>query len=116
MSFFLFLLLALFVVYVLMPLVRVYLRVRRQQQAFNDLFGGRARQRQPRGGGERPGGWSTRPASTPRKKKKIDSSVGEYVDYEEIVETTSTTDTAGNAHTDFKRESQITDVEWEDVK
>lgn len=54
-----------------------------------------------------------------RKKKKIDSNVGEYVSFEEITTDTSTTQTAGNdsaTQPGKKTEPQVEDAEWEDIK
>ena len=52
-----------------------------------------------------------------RRGKRIDPSVGEYVQFEEIIEDTAATvetDAAGN--TTVTTESQIEDAVWEDVK
>lgn len=52
-----------------------------------------------------------------RRGKRIDPSVGEYVQFEEIIEDTATTvetDAAGD--TTVTTESQIEDAVWEDVK
>ena len=52
-----------------------------------------------------------------RRGKRIDPSVGEYVQFEEITEDTATTvetDAAGD--TTITTESQIEDAVWEDVK
>lgn len=62
----------------------------------------------------RPGGWSN--AKTPRRKK-FDSSVGEYVAYEEITDNTAKHDTASNGSgTISGTDSRISDAEWEDIK
>ena len=56
-------------------------------------------------------------AAPEKKKKKIDSDVGEYVAFEEIKvsETERHTETSGSK-TEIKVESQIEDVEWEEIK
>ena len=53
-----------------------------------------------------------------RKKKKIDPNVGEYVAFEEIHVSQTTTSQAGDTHgnTSFRAESQVEDAVWEDVK
>lgn len=47
------------------------------------------------------------------RKKKIDSDVGEYVDYEEVAATV--TETEGEAYAGVV-EDQVSDAEWEDVR
>ena len=53
----------------------------------------------------------------PKKKKKIDPSVGEYVSFEELkVETTVTSETtADGSSTKIRVESQVEDVTWEEL-
>lgn len=49
-----------------------------------------------------------------RKAKKIDPTVGEYVEFtEQVVSTTEST--TSDAHTTVQTESQITDITWEDL-
>lgn len=47
------------------------------------------------------------------KKKKIDPTVGEYVEFTETSTTEQSSSSAGNIQTET--ESQITDVSWEDI-
>ena len=47
----------------------------------------------------------------PRHRKKIDPTVGEYVDFTEIEGYTATT----NVKPDGPKENQVSDVEWEDL-
>jgi len=55
-------------------------------------------------------------SQTPRApKKKIDPSVGEYVEFTETTSTTSATESDGTRETTTVTESQITDVTWEDL-
>lgn len=50
------------------------------------------------------------------KKKKIDSTVGEYVEFTETKDSDSTSTKSTKANTDSAAtESQITDVSWEDL-
>lgn len=54
----------------------------------------------------------------PKKAKKIDPTVGEYVEFEEVacnVSYTSTTTESGTT-TRIETEEQIVDAEWEDIK
>lgn len=53
-------------------------------------------------------------AEPPKPKKKIDPTVGEYVQFTELTQTRTTTDRAGTTTSEV-RESQITDVTWEDM-
>lgn len=64
------------------------------------------------------GGNSTDPGDTPhnnprpaRRKKKIDPTVGEYVEFTEIEDTVTTT----TVRVDGPTESQVSDAEWEDL-
>lgn len=50
----------------------------------------------------------------PVKKKKIDPTVGEYVEFTETVETTTRVTPEGEGTT-VKTEQQITDIQWEDL-
>ncbi len=100
-----FLLLLLF--FIVIPALRVMWRIsqirsafKKQQQRANDMFN-RARQPRPE----------------PRKKKKIDPNVGEYVAFEEIKTSTTVTESAEpDGSTRIKVESQIEDAVWEDIK
>lgn len=118
-------LLLLFIFFIVIPLVRIGIRVwtlqrqwRRAQQQMADAFAGAGRDASSAAGGagrqERRG-----PQRPPRRKKKIDPSVGEYVFFEEIhTETTtdSTSGTAGVGKTKFRAESQVEDAVWEEIK
>ncbi len=52
----------------------------------------------------------------PAHKKKIDPSVGEYIEFQEVSCTVETSDSQGNRHIYTQTEQQIVDVEWEDIK
>lgn len=54
----------------------------------------------------------------PAKKKKIDPSVGEYVAFEEITETTTVeaTEDKASGTTSIKIESQVEDAVWEEIR
>ena len=90
-------------------------RARKRASELFDSFNSEAREASRH---TRKGGWST-PGR--HKSKKIDPSVGEYVEFEEI---STTADTAApsdrqdhNDRTTGQKniESQITDAEWEDI-
>lgn len=77
------------------------------RQAYQTMYGNKTKERPA----ERKAGWSATPKA---KKKKIDRSIGEYVLFEEMPCTD--TGTRPSQPADFVIESQITDVEWEDIK
>lgn len=53
----------------------------------------------------------------PRKKKKIDPNVGEYVSFEEIASKTDIeTQTDSDGTSSIKVESQIEDAVWEEIR
>lgn len=90
---------------------------RQQQQAYEQMYE-RARRQQRE---ERRGGWSAQSSSASSysshrgQSKRIDPSVGEYVDYEDIEGETRSAD-GQKTETSFIAESQIVDAEWEDIK
>lgn len=55
-----------------------------------------------------------KPEPPQRPKKKIDPSVGEYVEFTETTET-ATRETPDGTDTSVKTEQQITDIQWEDI-
>ncbi len=101
--------------WVMKPFVRIYRNVRRAQRGewidLNDLFGTPGAQRPKREEPQRnTAGWS----GLRRKKKKIDSDIGEYVKFKEMpADPASST---RSAQADFVEEQQITDIEWEDIR
>lgn len=110
------LLIFILVFFIVIPLFRVGMavyRARRQMREFarrvnnfgNNPYGNRS-------GGETPR------QENPKPRKKIDPSVGEYVSFEEIAVsrvTTGDTGSKGKTRQATKTESQIVDVEWEDI-
>lgn len=112
MSLFGLILLILFVWFVLRPVVRFFMTVNRLQREAR-----RAANPDPRGASkprERKAGW-TAPAS---HHKKIDRNIGEYIEYEEIttISTPPAPDDGADKGNYIHTESQIVDVEWEDIK
>jgi hypothetical protein len=71
--------------------------------------------------GERKGGWSR---SAHIKRKRIDGSVGEYVDFEEVDNTAHPTSTTSAEHDpdtydndpDTEPAPRVSDAEWEDIR
>ena len=63
-------------------------------------------------------GGETKSSASKSKKKKIDSSVGEYVAFEEIkVDATVNAETSDGQQTaNVRMESQIEDAVWEEIK
>lgn len=55
-----------------------------------------------------------KPEPPQRPKKKIDPSVGEYVEFTETAEST-VRETPEGTETTFRTEQQITDIQWEDI-
>lgn len=101
------------VVWFIISILRIMMAAKRQTRSFFNQFS--QQDRQPR---SRKEGWS-RPSSG--KSKKIDRNIGEYVDFEEITVYAKSAGASGDAdgtRTAKKTqsvESQITDVEWEDI-
>lgn len=112
MSFLLFLLILWLLYTLFRPLIRQWVD-RRMQRRFTDAFRQATGTPPPPPRQERRGGWST--VGMRRRKKKIDPSVGEYVKYEDITVTETTTNTDSSQTTDYVREQQIVDAEWEDL-
>lgn len=58
------------------------------------------------------------PEQPPRKRKKIDPDVGEYVAFEEVSTTATAESTSSDdkSTTRVKVESQVEDAVWEDIK
>lgn len=96
---------------VVVPLWNIYSAVSRQRRAMRDIFERAASASSGSGRGPSSSSRQERPV----QKKKIDPTVGEYVEFEEI-ETTTTVADEQSTTTTYTRESQVTDVEWEDIK
>ncbi|MDE6305461.1 MAG: DUF4834 family protein [Muribaculaceae bacterium] len=96
-------------------IIKIYISVRDAKRRANDLFG-QFGARTAEGSRERKAGWSSMSAP---KRKKIDSSIGEYVAFEEISDTkgsAASSSDGGRTDTGIEVEQQVTDVEWEDIK
>lgn len=125
----------LLIAFILVPVVRVWLFVRRMRKQSNTMF---EQMRQAAGGAgasetgteagydpfafffsrmaqeqERQG--AQEGDMTPTKRKKIDPEIGEYVDFQEIAVTTGETYGADGSLESFEAESQVIDVEWVDL-
>lgn len=113
-----YLLLGLFIWFIVVPLVRVGFTINRARKQARDFF-------TSMGGGQ---AWGTdknarntgkdKNTKPEPKKKKIDSSIAETVEFEEIacnVTTVSDAEGTQTTTTYTRTEAQITDVEWEDV-
>jgi len=102
--------------WIVKPFVRIYRNVRRAQRGewidLNDLFGtpGAQQQQQHEEPRRNSSGWS----GLRRKKKKIDSDIGEYIKFKEVPADPAAPSTPTG--TEFVEEQQITDIEWEDIK
>lgn len=110
-------LIALLVIFVVLPWVIKqifpWLLKRHLRKRFGNIFD----QQMPHGGydepEERKGGWS----APPPRKKKIDPETGEYVKFQEVkVEATlSETDADGTRSSHIQVEEQIVDIDWEEI-
>lgn len=102
-------------IFFIWPLIRVFWTIHKvrskarkaYEQMYGDAFGSQQQSQQSR----KPG-W-TRPQQKP---KRIDPSVGEFVSYEEVAVETRVESDSQTERTEYRREAQITDAEWEDVK
>ncbi len=97
------------VLFFLAFVIGIFLRIKRK---VTGIFTGNSRGTDPRGSDPRDGGPQPRPA---RQGKKIDPTVGEYVEFEEV-QVYESTEPDGKKQVKFEAEEQITDVEWEEVR
>lgn len=100
-------LLLLFIFFVVIPLGRIALgsyRVYRQFRRATAGLRGEGRQHSQR-----------REPPRPKRRKKIDPDVGEYVAYEEIHTAASATAATDGSTATFTAESQVEDAEWEEL-
>ena len=113
-------LLIIFIWFVAVPVVKFFLRARRQTKAWREFY------RQAMGGTQQPGDarsrQARRPSATPKKVFSKDD--GEYVDFEEITDTEATAQSSSGTtytrtHTETRytgpREDQIADADWEEI-
>lgn len=119
MSFFLILILAFLGYYLLRPAFRVWRtmsRLRREaREAFEQGASGAAYGFGRNDNDGRNGGRRSREAPKKARRKVFTRDMGEYVAFDEItVEQTSTSET-GETSRSTVTESQVTDVEWEDL-
>lgn len=113
----------LLICFVVWPLLRAALTVRRMRRQAREAYEQMAREAQRRERTNRPGGWSAPHSdSTPGRQhgKKIDPQEGEYVAFEEISitsqqATSSSTSNREESTTTFS-ETRVEDAEWEEIK
>lgn len=104
MGIFLAILIGLFVwVFMIAPFIKIYKASRQWRDAFQQAQSEARRRQQP-----------PRPEQSARRKKKIDPSVGEYVEFTETTEVRSSETDREHTRTTVS-EQQITDVTWEDL-
>lgn len=110
MSLILLVLFALLVYVILSPVLRVFGAVYKTRKQMNEFFNNM------NGGGSAQGGKSAQ-SEAPRREKKIDRNVGEYVEFEEIheAETATAADTSDAAKKSYPTDP-VEDAEWEDIK
>lgn len=111
-------LLFLFIVFIVIPLIRAlwagYKLRRKMKNAFRDFQEQMHQQAQHQE--SRSGGWQNH---TPQDKKKFDRSQGEYVEWEDVKITETTTPPPINdsrSSANIEKESQISDAEWEEIR
>lgn len=110
------LLFIIFLIWLVPKLIRGFLFVnnikKQSRKVYEQMYNGGQRDPQPR---SRKPGWS----KPQPHRKKIDPNVGEYVSFQEITttetSTTSTDPTTGKQDTTFTVEQQVTDAEWIDI-
>lgn len=106
-------LLLLFIIFFVVPVVRVAYTVYKVRSKMRDAMKGMYGAQQPDAGSNRQtrkGGWS----APGEHRKKIGKDVGEYVKFEELPASPSSGTSQSARHTDY--EPQITDADWEDIK
>ncbi len=110
---FLFLLFLIFIVYpIVAALIKINKFKRQARRAYNEAFANASGQAPE--GRQRKAGWSD---DTPKRKKKIDPNVGEYVKYEELEVERTYTETSASTRARYTQvEQQVSDAEWEDIK
>lgn len=101
---FLFLFVLILILGAVFRIISFFVRARR---AVRNVFGGES-------GGN--GGRRQQTKTQPKhRRKKIEKDVGEYVEFEEVACTVKTQTTQDATRTDIQIESQIEDVQWEDI-
>lgn len=106
-------LLLLFIIFFVVPVVRVAYTVYKVRSKMRDAMKGMYGAQQPDAGSNRQtrkGGWS----APGKHRKKIGKDVGEYVKFEELPASPASDTSQNPRHTDH--EPQITDADWEDIK
>lgn len=107
MDFILIILLFLIVYLIILPLFRVGSAVYKTRKQMRNFFDGM------NGAGTRQQQAHQQPEP---RKKKFNSTDGEYVDFEEIESAPTQQQANTGTHKDYSNSSQIEDAEWEDVK
>lgn len=107
-------LLIIFLVFVVWPLLKFYMALRKAQRQARDAFSQFSGNRNTANDtGHRKAGWSS---GRKQRKKVIDSNVGEYVDFEEIPASQNQQSHTKKPNTSYHAEQQVEDAEWEDIK
>ena len=108
---FLLLLLILPVCFIIILIINAVVAVQRLKNRARDMFN-RATGQSTRQNGRNSSGNNR--YQSPPQRKKIDPGIGEYVEFEEIEVLESTQ--ADGPTVSYRTESQITDVEWEEIR
>lgn len=115
MSVFIFLL----IVFILWPVLklgwRIWMQMRQVRRFMADPEGEMRRQAAKQARRQGAGRYSQAPQPQP-KKKKITRDVGEYVEYTEVEVSEEERNSAETDTASFKKEEQISDIKWVDIK
>lgn len=104
MEIFLLIIIGLIVWFVIRPIVVLRNRWKQMERQAREFYGRQAHD--PR---------RARPEQPRKKGKKIDPTVGEYVEFTETAEKRTDSTGDGTTHSTVAVEEQITDVSWEDI-
>lgn len=108
------LLLIILAIFILQPLIRGFLAVRRYQ---NQMKSGYRQATSTNGSGasraSRAGGWS---GPMRRHRKVITREMGEYVAFEDVAVNATVTEPDGTRNTATIEEEQVIDAEWEEIR
>lgn len=97
--------------FVIWPLIKIALKINNARNQFRRAMEGSGAGARRESHSERKAGWSQ--SGIKLRRKKIEKDVGEYVAF---TEEPATPANAAGPVDNFERESQIEDVEWEDIK
>ena len=108
------LLLIILAIFILQPIIRAIMAVRRfQRQMKSDYRQATSTNGSGASRSSRPGGWSE---PMRRRPKIITREMGEYVAYEDVAVTATVTGSDGSRTPATIEEEQVIDAEWEEIR